>query len=168
MFCHVLWWPPPHLSYKHVAAKILHTPLFSLTHSSPLCFFFYVSGLKYILRGPDECCLTLLVCGGFSLIHFRVNGHDVGSRWLVYFGMPKLLLFQRGSLSSPARHGLPIFTFCWWQENVHLFICPGLMSFRMKSPLSSVPSRHWGQWSAFRTRNDLQNNQMNTEDPGDT
>ena len=45
-------------------------------------------------------------------------------------------MFGGSSLSSPAQHGVPVFTFCWWKkESVHLLICqsggvlgPGVLS----------------------------------------
>lgn len=37
--------------------------------------------------------------------------------------LPKLFLLQGGSLSSLARQGRPLFTFCWSKDNMCLFIC---------------------------------------------
>lgn len=127
---------PSSLSCKQVAAKILYTPLsiFWVTCLLFVSSFFCVWDLKYILKELDECCLTLVVYGdslsfisGLMAMITGDNGlvslpqdRDLGS---ITKQLLKLILFQGGSLSPPARQGPPIFTFCWWKRkyvSVHL------------------------------------------------
>lgn len=86
-------------------------PLFFPSHSSLPCLFFCVSDLACILRGLDECCLTLIVWNflphSFPGLMARKAG--LNHLWLVYLGqisrnitkqLLKLLLFWEDSLSS--------------------------------------------------------------------
>lgn len=89
---------------------------------------------------PDFCWDLLSHC-------FWVNVYDnwANCLWLCYLQteilrsipkqLPKLLLFQGGSLTSLAWYGLSIFTFCWWKENIYPLFClswwvlrPGVLS----------------------------------------
>lgn len=84
MICHVFYVPPPCLSCKLVAAKILYmSPSIFLNHSSPLCFFFCVSDMEYVLRELDECCLSLYM--GFPpSFTSRFMAMIIGANYLVY------------------------------------------------------------------------------------
>lgn len=84
----------------------------------------FISWLKAIIIGAN--CLVS------STLEWGLEGEWIPKH------LPKFLLFWEGSLSFLPWHGLPIFTFCWWEENgsLHLF---DLTNFRAGS-LLSLPS----------------------------
>lgn len=73
-----------------------------------------VPGLTHSFPKP-EAMIVKAIC--FLLVNPRVENLKDFPKHL-----PKLLLFQGDSLSSPTWCELPTFAFCLWRENMHLFI----------------------------------------------
>lgn len=142
---------PPFVSLANrvLPRSYICLPLFFLKHSS-LCFFFCVSDLKYILRGLDEYCLTLVWGWGEGCWLFPgLRAMIIWAKCLV--SLPLDGEFQEYSQAADetpfVSRRFPIFSGPIWAAYFHLFgrekkhasvDLSGFTSFRTESPISSV------------------------------